>query len=393
MKETKTGHIVNIICRWVVGLTFIFSGFVKGVDPLGTAYKIQEYMTAWSVGSLTFEWATPMAPFLSVFLVTLEFVVGVMLITNCYRRLTAWALGLMMLFFFTTTLIDALTNKVTDCGCFGDAIHLTNWETFFKNVALMVPTIIIFVQRRKKWNHKLRLERETLVAICFIAAMVIFACWNINNEPCIDFRAWKVGNQMMPFGENIEKKSYLTYKNKTTGETIEFESKKLMDYYADSTWKDNWEFVDSRVEDPYEIKADGFSMLGPDGEDNAKEIIASEEPVLIATIHHIDDVDKKGVAALKRIHNYCIEQNINLVLLSSVEGDLEQFLHVNDLSMMNYFLTDTKAIETMLRSNPGFILIHNAKVIDKWHYKNYEKILQFDFAKLMNSNNEEASQE
>ena len=378
MKETKGTHILNIVCRWFVGLVFIFSGFVKGVDPLGTSFKIQEYMTAWSVGSITFEWALPLATMLSVALCTLEFTIGIMLLTNCYRRLTAWVLGLMMLFFTCTTLVDAITNKVTDCGCFGDAIKLTNWQTFWKNIVLMVPTVIIFIQRRMRWDYKRHFERETLIAIVAIAAMVIFGIRNINNEPCIDFRAWKVGNQMMPFDENLKMESYLTYRDKATGEVTEYVSAQVP--YQDSAWMAAHEFVDSRVVDPNEIRADGFSMLGPDGEDNAKDFIGSSDYVLIATIHHIEKVNGDGIKTLQRVHRFCVENNINFALLTSaLDEDVETFLYQNGLGEVFYFFADATAIETMLRSNPGYILLKDAKVLGKWHYRKADKIMEYPF--------------
>lgn len=380
MKESQSSHILNVVCRWVVGLVFIFSGFVKGVDPMGTSFKVHEYMTAWSIGSFTFEWATPLATPLAVALVTLEFTIGIMLIFNCYRRLSAWVLMLMMIFFTTTTLIDAITNKVTDCGCFGDAIKLTNWQTFWKNVALFVPTLIIFIQKKKRWDYRRHFERETLISIVAAAAMVIFAMWNINNEPCIDFRAWKVGNKMMPFDEDLEVKSYVTYKEKNTGEVMEFESKKLMDYWNDSVWCENWEFVDSRVEDPYEIKADGFSMLGPDGDDYAKDIIGNANYVLIGTIHHIDKLGDDGIKAIQSLHTFCVERGINFVLLTSaLDEEVQPLLYDNGLSEMIYYFADATAIETMLRSNPGFILLKDAEVKGKWHYRNARKIFDYPF--------------
>ncbi|MCF0212665.1 MAG: DoxX family protein [Bacteroidales bacterium] len=378
MKETKGTHILNIVCRWLVGLTFIFSGFVKGVDPMGTVYKIQEYMTAWSIGSFTFEWALPMAGFLSVALVTLEFTIGVMLLTNCYRRLTAWVLAGMMLFFTTTTLIDAITNKVTDCGCFGEAIKLTNWQTFWKNVALMVPTVFIFLQRKQRWNYKRHFERETLISIVAMACMIIFAIWNINNEPCIDFRAWKVGNQMMPTDEKLEVKNYLVYRNKATGDTMGFDSKRLMDYCKDAEWVAQWEWDTTYTDDPYIIKADGFSMLGPDGEDYARDLLMSDDYLLIATIHHIADLDPDGIKALKSVKTYCENNGIYMVMLCAFGDDVEMFLVDNDLSDMEYYVTDNKAIETMLRSNPGFCLMQKAKVMGKWHYRNIRNLFNYN---------------
>jgi uncharacterized membrane protein YphA (DoxX/SURF4 family) len=143
VKDTNLNYTLNVVCRWVVGIVFLFSSFVKGVDPMGTTFKVQEYMTAWSIGGMSFEWALPLAGLLSGALICAEFLVGVMLVTSAYRRLSAWLLAAMMLFFTVTTLVDAITNKVTDCGCFGDAIKLTNWQTFWKNVVLDVPTVWI----------------------------------------------------------------------------------------------------------------------------------------------------------------------------------------------------------------------------------------------------------
>lgn len=378
INDNKLNWSLNVIARVFVGCVFLFSSFVKGVDPMGTAFKITEYLTTWSFGSLSFEWLVPMAPVFSMSLIVAEFTVGMMLIFGAFRRLSAWALVLMMLFFTCSTLYDAITNKVTDCGCFGDFVKLTNWQTFWKNVVLDVPAVWIFLTRNLR--RKRRFERDSLITIFSIVLMVIFGMYNINNEPCIDFRAWKVGNQMMPFGEQLEAKSYVTYRNKTTGEEMEFESKKLMDYWADTAWREAWEFVDSRVEDPYEIQADGFSMLGPDGDEYAKDIIGNPGYVMIATIHHLDEVDAEGIRAISRVHDFCLEKGVNFVLLCTLDGDIEPFLYDNNLSEIIYYFADTKAIETMLRSNPGFVLMKDAKVEGKWHYKNSRKILNLEFA-------------
>lgn len=379
MKETKSSHIINILCRWIVGLTFLFTGFVKGVDPLGTVYKIQEYMTAWSIGSFTFEWALPLAPFLSMALITAEFTIGILLLTNSWRRLTAWLLSAFMLFFTITTLIDSLTNAVTDCGCFGDFVKLTNWQTFWKNIALDVPTLIIFLQRKKRWNYRRRLERESLIAIVAMACMIIFGLWNIYNEPCIDFRAWKVGNQMMPVDEELEMQSFVTYQNKTSGEEVEFDSKELMDRLADTAWAAQWEWKSSRVVDPYQIDADGFSMLGPDGTDYASDLLRDEDYLLIATIHHIDQVNDDGVKALRSVKQFCENNGIYLLLLGAYGEDVEMFLVDNQLNDQEYYVTDNKAIETMLRSNPGFCLMKHGQVMGKWHYRNIGKLFNYTF--------------
>ena len=382
-EREKRLRIIDCICRIFVGLVFLFSSFVKGVDPMGTAYKIQEYMTAWSIGSLTFEWALPFATFLSVTLVTLEFLVGVLLITNSLRKLTAWTLLLMMTFFLVTTLIDAITNKVTDCGCFGDFIKLTNWQTFWKNVVLMVPTLVIFFCRNLKKKHR-TYERDILIFLFAVAAMVGFAIYNINNEPVLDFRPWKVGNQMIKQTDG-KIQSFVTYQNTATGEIMEFPSEQLMVYMQDTNWEKQWEFLDSRVVDPAQIQADGFSMIGIDGEDHTKELIGSPDPIIIVTSHDVSEINDKGIESMQRVRDIAEQHYVKYVFLTaSLPEDAEKFLNDNDMGYIPYFLADEKAIETMLRSNPGYILLKDAIVKGKWHYRNYNKIRSVDFEQLEN---------
>lgn len=368
IKDNNLNWSLNVIARVFVGCVFLFSSFVKGVDPLGTSFKITEYLTTWSFGSLSFEWLVPMAPVFSMCLIIAEFTVGMLLIFGAFRRLSAWALVLMMLFFTCSTLYDAITNEVTDCGCFGDAIKLTNWQTFWKNVVLDVPTVWIFLTRNLR--RKRRFERDMLITIFSILLMVIFGLYNINNEPCIDFRAWKVGNQMMDMDESLEVKSYVTYRNTQTGETDEFLSEELVSKMADPEWEQNWEWESSRVEDPHEIKADGFSMLDLEMEDHAHELIGMTEPLLIATVHHLDKMDQKGIMALR----YALEQaeanGIQMVFLcSALPEEVQAFLYENQLDNMEFYFADMTAIETMARSNPGFLLLKEGKVLGKWHHR------------------------
>ena len=387
IKETKTNKTIRIIARWFVGLVFIFSSFTKGVDPLGTAFKVEEYMTAWSFFGNTFEWALPFAPFLSMALITAEFLVGVLLITGSFRKLTAWLLLLMMAFFTFTTLYDAITNKVSDCGCFGDAIKLTNWQTFWKNVVLDIPTVFIFLTRR--WPRKKSLERDTLIGIAAIAAMVVFGMYNINNEPVIDFRPWKVGNTMIKNLEaGLETTNQVTYKNIATGEIKVMDSKELMECFAnDPEWGDKWEWVGTSTISPYEIvdpKNDSvvsFPVMDADGQDFTFDLIgAVDGPVMICTIHHIDDVNERGVKAIAEMKQLAMDRDIRFAVVSCAEqSELLQFLYGNNLMDVEYYFSDDKAIEAMLRSNPGFIVMQNATVRGKWHYKNVDKIKDFPF--------------
>ena len=364
IKDTKLNYTLNVVCRWAVGLVFLFSSFVKGVDPMGTTFKIEEYMTAWSIGSLTFDWALPLAGFLSVALVCAEFVVGVLLIFNAYRSFTAWTLALMMLFFTVTTLVDALTNKVTDCGCFGDAVKLTNWQTFWKNVALDVPTVWIVLTRNLR--RKRRFERDGVVFITAALLMVIFCIYNIKHEPVIDFRPWKVGNKMMDTESTEGVKSYVTYRNTRTGESEEFESAQLMERLADEAWAAEWEWESSRVVDPREIAAPGFSMMDLSGEDRAADLLPAEDGMVIVTVHHLDKMSPRGTEEIRRAMALAEENGVSLVMLTSaLPEDVQAWLVANDISGLDYLFADATAIETMMRGNPGFMYVKDATVMAK----------------------------
>ena len=314
IKDTKLNYTLNVVSRWVVGLVFLFSSFVKGVDPMGTMFKVQDYMSNWELFGMGFEWAHPLAGVLAVTLICAEFLVGVMLICNAFRVFSAWLLALMMAFFTVTTFVDATTNLVDDCGCFGDAIKLTNWQTFWKNVVLDVPTVWIVLTCHLR--KKRRFERDSIVFIAALTVVLVFCIYNINHEPVIDFRPWKVGNQMVDLEQDATTKSYVTYRNKETGERMEMEAAKLMEYMSDTAWVNAWEWESSRVEMP-EIKAPGFSMLDMEGSDRALDMIAAEEGLVIVTIHHLDKIDAEDVEEIKTAVALAGENGKDIVLLTS----------------------------------------------------------------------------
>ena len=364
IKDNRLNYTLNVLARWAVGLVFLFSSFVKGVDPMGTTFKIQEYMTAWNIGGLTFEWALPLAGMMSVTMICAEFVVGILLITNAYRRLSAWLLVLMMAFFTVTTLVDAVTNKVTDCGCFGDAVKLTNWQTFWKNIALDVPTIWIFLTRNLRYRR--RFERDGIILLVSIAAMVVFEMYNIKHEPVIDFRPWKVGNKMMDTDSTEGMQSYVTYRNTATGETEEFESAQLMQRMADPEWAATWEWESSRVVDPREIAAPGFAMLDLEGEDHATDLLPAEDGLLIVTVHHLDDVDENGVRTIRAAQRTAEDNALKIVMLTAaLPEEVPTWLADHNISGLDYLFADATAIETMMRGNPGLMYIKDATVISK----------------------------
>ena len=363
MKDTKLNYTLNVVARWFVGLVFLFSSFTKGVDPMGTAFKVQEYMTAWSIGSLTFEWALPFANLLSVGLICAEFVVGVLLIFNAYRRLSAWGLAAMMLFFTVTTLIDAITNKVTDCGCFGDAVKLTNWQTFWKNVVLDVPTVWIVLTRNLR--RKRRFERDGIVFIAGATLMLVFALYNIKHEPVVDFRPWKIGNRMI---EEHEAMNHLFLRNLESGEetVVDYPNggwNEVPEEYKDFS---KWEITRSTSDEPFEVMAPGFAMMDLEGNDHATELLPAEDGMLIVTIHHLEKVDEKGVREVHRAMRIAEENDLRIVLLTSaLPEEIQAWLYENQMDGLDFLFADATAIETMMRGNPGFMFVKDAVVVDK----------------------------
>jgi hypothetical protein len=184
---------------------------------------------------------------------------------------------------------------------------------------------------------------------------------------------------MVDMDENLKVKSYLTYRNKTTGETEEFLSEDLMKRMEDPAWEEQWEWESSRVEDPHEIKADGFAMLDLEMADHAQELIVSDQYLMITTLYNLEKLDEQAVRSLQRMRDFCDRNGIQMVLLSSVLPEqLQDFMHQNELDDLEFFFADATAIKTILRSNPGYMLMKEGKVIGKWHYKKARNVLDVE---------------
>mgnify|MGYP003979985485 FL=1 len=178
---------IRLLSRLLVGIVFIFSGFVKAVDPLGSAYKFADYFSAFKLGFLEFL-TLPMGIFLSAF----EMVLGIILILGYRRRMAFLVLMLFMSFFTVLTFILALFNPVSDCGCFGDALILTNWQTFFKNVVLMIFVLILYFSRKSETDAGQPLREWTVVVSLFVFTS-LFSFWNYRHLPLLDFRPYDLG--------------------------------------------------------------------------------------------------------------------------------------------------------------------------------------------------------
>ncbi|NTW34345.1 MAG: DoxX family protein, partial [Bacteroidetes bacterium] len=238
---------LRIITRSLVGILFMFSGFVKGVDPLGFTYKLHEYFIAYHI-----DWLSPLALTLSVILCALEFTIGVMLVFGVKPKLSSWLAFIMMFFFTVLTLLSAIYSPVSDCGCFGDAIKLTNWETFYKNVVLIAFTIFLLLTLK---NAKSAFSPKNEIGIIILGAgvLVFVSIFSLRHLPIIDFLPWKVGNKISEQVIATPEKAdiFLVYKDKKTGQLFEYTAKTLP--YNDSAKWASIEFVEQKkkIIEPY----------------------------------------------------------------------------------------------------------------------------------------------
>lgn len=362
-------RIVSIISRFIVGTTFIFSGFVKGVDPYGTIFKIEDYFIAYNI-----PWANFSALYFSIFLCTIEFVTGIAIMFVLKIRTFSWILMLMMLGFTVITTIDALYSPVPDCGCFGSVIIISNWETFYKNLVLLAFTLIIFAYRGKTRSWFYHHLQATFIGL-FVIGFTLFCLRNYNHLPFMDFMNWKEGKRMVI--ENPKPiEYYLTYKNKQTGETKEYLSPNFP--FNDTAWLNNWVFVSQRVVDPNTDKPHQLFITDANNVDYTKTFIENPEYQVIFTAWDLKTTKKRAYKDIKILHNQLQKDNINTIIITStLFEEIQQFQKQHGLEDIEFYNADDIEIKTMVRSNPGMILLKNATVIKKWHWRDlpsYDKL-------------------
>ncbi len=351
--------VLIVCCRLLIGFVFIFSGFVKGVDPLGTAYRLEDYFIAYGT-----EWAIPLALGLSITLSTLEFTLGIILIFNSKIKQISWFLLFIMISFTVITFFDALYEPVPDCGCFGDAIKLTNPETFIKNIFLLIFVVFIFITRNKLISPWSKIV-QWIIIIAPIIIFTGFSLYNYNHLPMLDFRDWKVGNNMAVDKKEPDK-IYLTYKNKETGEEKEFLTPNYP--WDDSVWMSEWEFVSQRIETPegyqgYEIKIEDVN-----GDDYTEFYIENENYQFIVIAYDLGETDKDSFKEINKLAEEAEKHGFSLIVITSnIPSKVDEFKEEIEAGYEFYYADDI-ILKTIIRSNPGLLLMKDGIILVKWHY-------------------------
>lgn len=361
------------IARILVGLTFVFSGFVKGIDPLGSTYKFTDYFNAFQM-----PWLTGLAFALGILLAASEFFIGTALIFNFFMRFTSRITLAFMVFFTILTFYLALTNPVTDCGCFGDALKITNWQTFYKNVVLLALAVYIYLQRKNYIN-----KNGVVLPVALTAMTMVFYLYLVDYSykhlPIIDFSPYKVGvniPEAMSIPEGAPRDEYenhFEYKNKNTGEIKEFTE-------ANYPWQDtlNWEFV--RMDEPVLIKKGyhppihDFRIETPEGEDIKDFFLYDEKYTFIMIAYNLQKSDREGMVKLAGLAAEVKAKGYHFIGLTASSPDSFESFKNETGAQFDFFNTDEITLKTMIRANPGLIVLKNGTILRKYHFNDVKNL-------------------
>ncbi len=350
--------IIQSISRYFIAAVFLFSGFVKGIDPLGTAYKIEDYFVAYSM-----DWALPLSLILAFALIAFELSLGIMLAFKILPRFTRVSMAILMLFFTFVTLYDGLYNPVPDCGCFGDALIISNWQTFYKNILIDILLIPLFFEHYKATSLKKHLSWGFGIYFIFLG----FSYYNLKHLPLIDFRFWKIGSQVIDSNQKPIR-IYLTYKNTTTSEEKEFLSPNFP--YQDSLWLSQWKFVSSRQFNPNK-NSQAVMIFDLNGNDVSAEVLSYPGKSLLLISNNLDKIKHSKIKKIKKLLQLAEKESIPISLVTaSLKKSIEHFSTQSQIDIP-FYLADDIDLKTMIRSNPGLILLENGKVLKKWAFDDF----------------------
>ncbi|WP_324720613.1 BT_3928 family protein [Salinimicrobium sp. HB62] len=356
------------IARWVVGLLFIFSGFVKLNDPIGFSFKLEEYF---SPSVLDLEFLAPFALIIAILLVVFELVLGIMLLIGYLPKFTTWALLLMIIFFTFLTFYSAYYNKVTDCGCFGDAIPLTPWQSFYKDVILLVLILILFFKREYITPYFAKASHRWIVFLSFMLCFV-FAYYVLMHLPVFDFRAYKEGThieQAMTVPPGAPEAVYdYNWKFRVNGE-----EKIYTTSGAYPTVEGEFIEVDTElVQKGYEPPIHDFS-IEKDGENHLSEVLA-EDKLLMIIAYSLGRSESDGMKKLKDVINRARSNGYRVIGLSASGEELKEQMNEKYGLDLEWYFSDETALKTIIRSNPGFVRLQEGTILQKRHWNDAEEL-------------------
>ena len=363
MSQRLLKMTVNL-CRIIVALTFIFSGFVKAIDPIGLQYKLQDYLGAIGIPGFLPDW---MLLIMAVLLAAVEFCMGIFLLFAIQRRLISKLIVVFMSIMTLITVWLVVANPVKDCGCFGDALHLTNTETLVKNIILLGCSIVIM--RRPLAMFRFISESNQWIVINY-TIVFIFVCSGLSLYylPLFDFRPYRIGTNI-PRGMEIPKDAEqplfeTTFIMEKGGQRKEF----TLNDYPDSTWK----FIDSKtvqVKEGYIPPIHDFSIADrKTGKDLTDSVLRHKGYTFLLIAPYLERADDSNFGDIDQLYEYAQTYNIPFYCLTASTAKAIQ--RWKDITGAEYpfCITDETTLKTIVRSNPGLLLLKDGTIINKWSH-------------------------
>jgi len=358
---------IKVISKIIIAVVFIFSGFVKCVDPTGFAIKLEEYLVVFGM-----DFMIPLSLTLSILMCGAEMLVGIMLLLNLKIKWAIWIAVALMIFYTPLTLWLAISNKVTDCGCFGDALVLTNWQTFLKNVVLDLFVIILFINR-DHFKDLFKPKIQAFAAMGFAVLVAGFEFFNLTHLPVIDFMPYKIGTNIPTAMITPDDAPRAIYENIFYYEKNGERKKFTVDNLPDSTWK----FVDRKdrlIQKGYVLPIHDFLITTPDNLDVTNQILSDPGYNYLLVISNLEKTNLSHFEEINRIAESAISKGYGFyALTSSIPEEHELFKEKVKASYPIYLMDET-TLKTMVRSNPGLMLIKGGTIIGKWHYKHLKNV-------------------
>ena len=365
MSQRLLKMIVNL-CRIIVAVTFIFSGFVKAIDPIGTQYKLQDYLGAIGMAGILPNW-TLLA--VAVFLAAIEFCIGIFLLFAIQRRLISKLTVAFMAFMTMVTVWIVVADPVKDCGCFGDALHLTNTETLIKNIVLLVCSLAIMYRPLAMFRFVSK-SNQWIVTNYTIVFILVSSGLSLYYLPIFDFRPYHIGVNI-PRGMEIPKGAKLpqfktTFIMEKNGKRKEF----TLDNYPDASWK----FIDSKTvqtSEGYIPPIHDFSITdNKTGLDLTNSVLSHKGYTFLLIAPHLETADDSNFGDIDRLYEYAQSYDIPFYCLTaSTTKAIKRWI---DLTGAEYpfCITDEAVLKTIIRSNPGLLLLKDGTIINKWSHNN-----------------------
>ncbi len=360
---------ITQFARLFVGILFIISGLIKLNDPLGFSFKLDEYFSE-LVFNMPF--LQPYALAIALFVVIAEVILGVLLLIGYKRNFTLWSLFAMIVFFTFLTFYSAYFNKVTDCGCFGDAIPLTPWESFTKDVVLLV-LILILIAGRKYIKPLFNVSQSVTISAVSLVLCGFLGYYVLNHLPILDFRAYKVGVNIpdgMAFPEDAPKDEFdIEFLYEVNGETVAYSMDNIGEIPEGATFIERKETLISKG---YEPPIHDFSIEKYG--DNYVDDYLAEPKVLMIIAYDLDKTDVEGLKKMAKLEQLAYEKNYEVIGLTSSSEEVIEAMKKDANTGFEFYFCDATTLKTIVRANPGAVVLEYGTIIDKKHWNDIDKL-------------------